>query len=336
MGSRTAGTAHLPEASRVQSLPRSDAWSRWLNGLALALAAATVAGLAGRLSWVLDVLSHFRAHYFMTALGIAALAGITRRARSALLPGACAVVNLAILMPYYVPSGNLWRPADPGVAAVLRVATVNLYVANRRFDLLERFVAERNPDVLVLVEVNAAWARGLSGIRRRLPYGMVHPSNGSFGIALLSRHPCAPCEVLDPADIDAPIIVGRIRPRGRALTIVGAHLPVPGTPLHAALMNLQVESVGELVKTLGGDTVLLGDLNTTPWSTYFRRLVTLAGLRDSALGKGVHATWPASSPSIGVPIDHVLVSPGLRVVRRSVGPFIGSDHLPVVVDLAWP
>ncbi|MGH2375699.1 MAG: endonuclease/exonuclease/phosphatase family protein [bacterium] len=335
MGFRTAGTAHLPEPSHVQSLPRSDAWSRWLNGLALALAAATVAGLAGRLSWVLDVLSHFRAHYFLTALGIAALAGITRRARSTLPPGMCAVVNLVMLMPYYVPPHDVWQGTDASMTAILRVATVNLYVANRRFDLLERFVAEHNPDVLVLVEVNAAWARGLSGPWSRMPYGVVH-ARRLYGIALLSKHPCARCRVIDPADIDSPVVAAEIPVRGRAVTIVGAHFPVPSTPLSAALMNLQVESVGELVKTLGGDTVLLGDLNTTPWSTYFRRLVTLAGLGDSALGKGVHATWPASSPSIGVPIDHVLVSSGLRVIRRSVGPFIGSDHLPVVVDIAWP
>ncbi|HET8679500.1 MAG TPA: endonuclease/exonuclease/phosphatase family protein [bacterium] len=332
---RAVDTAQLPGVAHVPSRPRPDTWSRLLNGLSLSLAAATVAGLAGRVSWVLDVASHFRAHYFITAVGIAVLACIVRRARSALLPGMCAVVNLAILMPYYVSPINLWRRGDPGGTTVLRIAAVNVYVANRRFDLLERFVAEANPDVLVLVEVNRAWARGLSGPRSRMPYGVVH-ARRLYGIAVLSKHACVRCRVLDPADIDSPVIVGEIPVRGRVVTIVGAHFPVPITPLSAALMNLQVESVGALIKNLGGDTVLLGDLNSTPWSAYFRRLVSSSGLRDSALGRGVHTTWPASSPLIGVPIDHALVSPGIRVVRRWVGSSIGSDHLPVVVDIAWP
>ncbi len=94
------------------SLSRPDAWSLGLTGLALALAAATVAGFAGHLSWVLDVASHFRDHYFVTAVGLAALAGITRRTRAALLSGVCAVVNLAILVPYYTPPAHVWRHGE--------------------------------------------------------------------------------------------------------------------------------------------------------------------------------------------------------------------------------
>ena len=37
---------------------------------------------------------------------------------------------------------------------------------------------------------------------------------------------------------------------------------------------------------------------------------------------------------MGIPIDHVLVTPQWLVVEREVGPNLGSDHLPVIVQIA--
>jgi endonuclease/exonuclease/phosphatase family metal-dependent hydrolase len=37
-----------------------------------------------------------------------------------------------------------------------------------------------------------------------------------------------------------------------------------------------------------------------------------------------------------IPIDHVVVSPEVRVTDRRVGPDVGSDHLPVEATLAIP
>ena len=34
-----------------------------------------------------------------------------------------------------------------------------------------------------------------------------------------------------------------------------------------------------------------------------------------------------------IPIDHVLTSPGLAVARYETGRPIGSDHLPVIVEI---
>ena len=78
--------------------------------------------------------------------------------------------------------------------------------------------------------------------------------------------------------------------------------------------------------------LVLGDLNASPWSSHFRRFLRDSGLRDSAQGRGVQPTWPAGMPWLWIPIDHCLHSPQLQVVARHVGPNLGSDHYPVVVD----
>jgi endonuclease/exonuclease/phosphatase (EEP) superfamily protein YafD len=101
-------------------------------------------------------------------------------------------------------------------------------------------------------------------------------------------------------------------------------------------------------KKLGQHLIVVGDLNTSPWSAEFMTLTKKTGLRDSQLGYGLQPSWPMLLPYFGVntqpnlltqllqvPIDHVLVSEQIQVFSRHTGPFIGSDHLPVTVELGW-
>ena len=80
----------------------------------------------------------------------------------------------------------------------------------------------------------------------------------------------------------------------------------------------------------------MGDYNATPWSRPFWRFVDRSGLCDSRAGFGVQASFPAMSAVLRIPIDHVLVSCSIGVRDRRIGRDVGSDHLPVIVDLVLP
>jgi endonuclease/exonuclease/phosphatase (EEP) superfamily protein YafD len=78
--------------------------------------------------------------------------------------------------------------------------------------------------------------------------------------------------------------------------------------------------------------VILGDLNGTPFSPWFGRLLRDGGLKDTGKGFGLPATWRGNG--IGLPIDHILVSRSWRVLDRQVHPDrMGSDHHPVIAEL---
>jgi len=51
-------------------------------------------------------------------------------------------------------------------------------------------------------------------------------------------------------------------------------------------------------------------------------------------------TWPARvggipwPPPLRIAIDHCFVSPGIGIAGLAAGPDIGSDHLPLLIDIA--
>jgi endonuclease/exonuclease/phosphatase (EEP) superfamily protein YafD len=79
--------------------------------------------------------------------------------------------------------------------------------------------------------------------------------------------------------------------------------------------------------------LLGGDFNLTPWSRYFTQFVANSGLVDCARQQGWNPTWPRSPKVLGIRIDQCFASDGWRTIDVSVGPRLGSDHLPNIVDL---
>ncbi len=87
--------------------------------------------------------------------------------------------------------------------------------------------------------------------------------------------------------------------------------------------------------------IVAGDFNLTPWSPRFPAVLSASGLKLADTGSIWPHTWPAPSGWFygglvvrGFPIDHILVSRHFALLAARRGPDIGSDHLPVIVDLA--
>ena len=100
---------------------------------------------------------------------------------------------------------------------------------------------------------------------------------------------------------------------------------------------LRNEMLDAMVGLRGAETLPLiaaGDYNATIWHQELRELLD-TGLTDAAehVGKGLATTWKGA-PILETPIDHVLVSDEVTVLDVHVGEGRGSDHRPVIADLA--
>ena len=302
---------------------------RWCARLLTALVVIAVAMTAfGRSCWACELLSHFPAQLSAAALIPCAMFAIVGGRRDLAIAAAVAAWNLAALVPFYatVPTARVAPSAD---ARVIRVVALNIAAENRDRARVVAFIRATNPDVLFVTELNDFWARALEPVAGQFPIRRLEPRESHYGIALMSR---LPLTILDEKPAGGHAVVARV-PTPR-LTIVGTHAFPPLTPQLLVRRNQEFAALAAFVRRQTEPVVVVGDLNSSSWSPAFRDLVRDAGLRDTRLGRGVQFTWPAWLPMVQIPIDHALVSPGVRVHARFVGDRVGSDHLPVVLDFS--
>lgn len=309
--------------------------ARWTSIGVLAVALPATVGFAARRWWIFELASHFRAQYFLCLLIASVILVALRRWRMAGLAGAFLPLHGALLWPFYAPS----HPATDA-RANLRIVSLNLNSANQQHDRVLRFIREESPDVAVFLEVSERWGEVLKELEGEWPYSRTRPQPGTFGVALYSRFP------FDDSRIEFlatgfPAVVARVRVADKddhvPVTIFGTHPMRPMWGLGDTPRNEQLAALAELVRARSGARIVVGDLNTTSWSPAFSDFRERTELRDSRLGTGVQPSWPAFLPRpFRIPIDHCLVSPGIRILDRRIGPKVGSDHLPVIADLAIP
>jgi endonuclease/exonuclease/phosphatase (EEP) superfamily protein YafD len=299
---------------------------RSVVGLVMLLGALTLLGLLDRWTPYLELATFHRSQYAVL-LGIAALAAIPLRSnRVALVALLLAGVN--VLAASQVPS-------SPEVAAAgsphLRLLVVNVQYANGEHDRVAQLIEETDPDIVGITELTPAWVRGLESALESYPERRLAPDDGAYGIGLFSRVPLRGSRIEHVPSDGPPSVVATV-PLGRSqLDLVLTHVH---TPFAGEIHTRHLQALAERRQELGEQVAMCGDFNAVPWSQPVRELLERADLRSIHGRFGLSGTWPAGAGILRVPIDNCLVSEGVAVVGRRVGPHIGSDHLPLIVELA--
>lgn len=256
----------------------------------------------------------------------------TRRLAPAFLAlGALALISAALSAPQTPP------PAPAAQKTTLRVMTYNIQQGyddqgRKNFAGQLDVIRREDPDIIGLQESDMARiANGNTDIVRYFAnqlgmYSYYGPSTvtGTFGIALLSRYPIENprtffmySEGEQTAAIQAEITAG-----GRTFHVLVTHLG-NGGPL------IQQEQV--LARLEGqSNVVAMGDFNFRPSSEQYR--VTTAALANAWEVAAQKSAYPGQD--LDRRIDHIFLSPGMRVLDARYLPEGPSDHPALVVDLS--
>lgn len=225
-------------------------------------------------------------------------------------------------------------PQQAWDAPRLRVVSANVYDENPDRDRLARELLRAEADVLLLQEITPEWAVTLhrNGFSVRYPHNVVEPLRGAGGQAIFSRLPLEDVRVTYAERW--PTISAAVDVDGTRIHLVDVH--AIGPPHGIGIHERTVDSIVGVARSLPRPRVVAGDFNATPYNRTMERFADL-GL-DSAhelRGRGLAVTWPnGDEPLPPIRIDHVLVDEGLTVLRVEELRGRGSDHAPVLVDLA--
>ncbi len=294
------------------------------------LCVATLFGFCGRWSWGLDLFSHFRVVYVWLFALLAGWFLWRKQRRWAGVALFFFLVNLATLWPYLV------RPTPepiPASATRLKVFHANLLVTNTQHERALKQIAEENPDIVALAELTPDWFKALEPLTKTYPYFVRNNAGDRFGLGIWSKLPMTGEALYLGAGARCSVLVRASLPTHQTLTLLYTHPWPPARSKWVREQKRQLAAVAECIRVEPGPKLLLGDLNATPWSNLFRKLEHDSGLRDTERDGGIAFTWPEQLP-IRIPIDHCLVSKEIRVLRRHAGRATGSDHLPLILELA--
>lgn len=302
-----------------------------------ALAATLCAGLAPYF-WLGDLAVHFRVQYAVVSLiGVAVLVWARRPVWAAigLIPLMLNAIAIAPMLRDTLPRD------PPQIAASSRFTAVsmNVYYGNEDYAPAIDFLSARRPDIAVLVEVTPEWRRALEALNGLYQYRYFSETPlqrfgepVERGVLLLSRWPIEHAEELDLGPWTEPGVAATVNIRGQSLHVLGVHPCWPLGWAIAAERNREFGVIAAAARSIGGQLVVLGDFNVTPFSPHFQAMLAQGGLRSAV--RGWHPTWPTFLPPAGIQIDHALITPDLQVLRFDRGPTIGSDHRPIIVELA--
>jgi endonuclease/exonuclease/phosphatase (EEP) superfamily protein YafD len=302
--------------------------------LAATLALVTATSVVGWAHWLPALLPHFRPHLAAASIVCLALASLAGARGAAAMSLAALAANAAPLLPYLPPYGAVEAVA---AGSGFRVLALHRHGEGADPAAFRALIQAERPDIVLLTELPAEGAALLDEFDALPPHRAVDRRSSAFDVALFSRWPIRDWTADRSVARALPVLAADICDStawSGCLRVVGLHAARPfGDGL--VLQQRQLGIAATLVAAApDGRALLMGDLNVTPWAPGLARLLRLSGLSDSGYRRGLTATWFSRLPFIGLPIDHVLMSAGIVAKDNRLGRGVGSDHWPVIADLA--
>ncbi|MGB3693711.1 MAG: endonuclease/exonuclease/phosphatase family protein [Spirulinaceae cyanobacterium] len=289
----------------------------------------SLAGYLGGFERWLELTVHFRFQYLVLSLILLIILAIYCQRKWCLLCLFCISLNAVEVVPWYINNSEANTPQSD---ATIEVMQSNILSSNQNYAEFIDLVRAEKPQILVVQELNTAWAKELESISDILPHNFVLPQENNFGMGIYSSFPLEN-QSTKWLTAQIPELIADVEVAGKIINLTAIHPVPPINESYFYLRNQQLEETSKYLQQSDALKIVLGDFNLTMWSPIYRRFIRNTGLVNARLGFGILPTWPTNLLPLRIPLDHCLVSPEITVTDIKVGGDVGSDHLPLIAEL---
>jgi endonuclease/exonuclease/phosphatase (EEP) superfamily protein YafD len=236
------------------------------------------------------------------------------------------IQSFSLLSPYFHTTKSFASSAKEE----LKVLSLNVLKTNTDYQRTMEFILKENPDVFGLLELTKDFSKALEPLQKEYPHQVLFPYHSGFGIGLYSKIPLIDSNI-DLLSGGIPFIETKVEVQNKKIHLFLVHALPPFNEEMFEARNTSLEQIASLLEN--EPTIVMGDFNLTPWSVYYKKFVKDSGLvatRD--MWDGLQHSW--SSWGLHLPIDHIFLSRNIRALRQYTGESVGSDHLPIVAEIA--
>ena len=311
---------------------------------------ATILPLFRQPYWWVRMFDFPRPQIAVLAIGVLVLFGIVNVGIEEASPMEWVVFGLLIgavayqtvqMVPYTRLGSEQTLDADPAWITSdrsVRLVVSNVLMENRDIDRWIDVVLPEAPDVIAAVETDSWWADQLgAALGEDYPHSVTIPQDDTYGMCVFSRLPITEEEVRHLVEPEVPSLFLTLQlPSGEALRLIVLHPrpPRPDIQQDSHLRDAELVRAAHEVATFDQPAIVAGDLNDVAWSYTTTLFQELSGFLDPRIGRGLYSTFHADHGWLRYPLDHVFHSDDLALVElRRLG-HVGSDHFPMLIELA--
>lgn len=311
--------------------PITNVFLRWAKVFVCLIIVLSLCSYFGKVSQYLELISHLRLQYFILTIAIGAIFLLFSNKRWLIVCFFSLCINGAEIFPWYWDNSTNLKDNDN---FSFRILLSNVNTANRQYSKLIDLVNYEAPNIIALIEINREWMDAMESLNARYPYYLASPRSDNFGIAIFSEIPFEKNEVINLGDTGLPSIYIEFKVEEKVISLLATHPLPPTNSFYFPERNQQLDEITEFINAISNSKIVVGDLNVTMWSHYYKKLIDTTGLENTRKGFGIIPTWPTSLPALMMPIDHCLISEDLNTVNMSKSVNIGSDHYPLLINIS--
>lgn len=285
-------------------------------------------------SWWLDNLISLQLQWSMAALLLLPL-NIIRGKKH------LSVFTLLLMVPLYLQfPASFASNTKPQKGPTIKIAQLNIHYQNPHIEQLLSTLNAEDFDLLVLQEVGNDQRQKITTLKQTYPYFISDSS--LLDLALFSKWPIVEQKMHYLGYKGGHIIEAIIQnpQTSTPVQIFTLHPPSPRNANLWQLRNRTLEYVAlQAFSSLLQYKIIIGDFNTTPWSTQFKNMLQHSQLTNSTNALGYIPSWAYSQHNklqyllSSAYIDHCLISNSFTVISKNYQRIPGSDHQLLVTEL---
>ncbi len=290
-----------------------------------------------------EILSHFCLQYFIISLLFLVAYCFLKKWKAVVVASILFISFSSILIPFYVSSDVKKNEKFEDITLLQFNINYRHADVNKVIDWINDFyckkgdLASETPDIVLIEEATPEIAEKLEALSAHYPHKISEAKAGAYGMVLYSKIPIKQYERKHFSQFSGQYTIAYMSTSNMKIpfVLIELHARSPGHLEKSNPRRFELEEIANIISLLADtNKILVGDLNTSPYSSYFKKLEKISKLRSFMKGRGISGTWPDFLPSLlRIPLDHVLVSNHIEVLERNVKPDLGSDHLPVITKL---
>ncbi|EDM45122.1 YD repeat [unidentified eubacterium SCB49] len=219
---------------------------------------------------------------------------------------------------------------------MITLFAANVLQTNKEYDKLIAEIKEKDPDIVVTMESNKAWEKGISSIEKTYPYQLKAPNEAFYGMHVYSKRTFDNAEIKYQVENHVPSIFFDMNINETdAIHFCFLH-PAPPSPTEnetSIERDAELMLTAKTIRNLNKPIVVCGDMNDVVWSRTTRLFKKITGMIDPRIGRGFFSTYSAEYWFMRFPLDHLFHTKDLFIGKMERSKNFGSDHFAMYYEI---